>query len=248
MATTADSHKLKGNEFFTQQLYTQAIQEYGIAIVRRPDVPTYYTNRALCHIRLGNSVPAVTDAEKAIELDVKFAHALAVEQKVLSPEEVGKTLVSAKKRKWEILDAKRRNEDSDLHRYLSALVQRDRQRQIGQLDPGNRVDISSTNEQFDDRLSQITGLFTRAEDDQGKRREVPDCYVGKISFDVMTDPVVTPSGITYDRSEILSHLRKIGHFDPLTRLPMSEKDLVPNLALKEAIDEFLSNNGWAVDY
>lgn len=28
-------------------------------------------------------------------------------------------------------------------------------------------------------------------------REVPDYLCGKISFDLMTDPCITPSGITY---------------------------------------------------
>lgn len=55
----------------------------------------------------------------------------------------------------------------------------------------------------------------------------------------MTDPVITPSGITYDRTEIIKHLNTIGKFDPISRAPLTIKDLVPNLAMKEFVEEFL---------
>lgn len=64
----------------------------------------------------------------------------------------------------------------------------------------------------------------------------------------MTDPVITPCGITYDRVEILQHLSRIGKFDPLSRRYLTEDMLIPNLALKECIDAFLLKNGWALDY
>ena len=36
-------------------------------------------------------------------------------------------------------------------------------------------------------------------DERRSRREVPDYLCGKISFELLKDPVITPSGITYDR-------------------------------------------------
>lgn len=38
-------------------------------------------------------------------------------------------------------------------------------------------------------------------------RDVPDYLCGKISFELMRDPVITPSGITYDRKDIVEHLQ-----------------------------------------
>ena len=40
-------------------------------------------------------------------------------------------------------------------------------------------------------------------------REVPDYLCGKISFEIMKDPVITPSGITYDKKDIEEHLQVI---------------------------------------
>jgi hypothetical protein len=52
-------------------------------------------------------------------------------------------------------------------------------------------------------------------------------------------------GITYERHSIETHFEKIGEFDPLTRKPCTKKDLIPNLSLREAIEDFLAENGWA---
>ena len=42
-----------------------------------------------------------------------------------------------------------------------------------------------------------------------QKRDVPDYLCGKISFELMRDPVITPSGITYDRTDIEEHLQVI---------------------------------------
>lgn len=89
----------------------------------------------------------------------------------------------------------------------------------------------------------------------------------------MREPCITPSGITYDRKDIEEHLQvrglglgtrikrilrrlttltlllqRVGHFDPVTRSPLTQEQLIPNLAMKEVIDAFISENGWVEDY
>lgn len=77
---------------------------------------------------------------------------------------------------------------------------------------------------------------------------VPDFFCCKITMEVMLDPVVTPDGITYERSAITEHLNKVGKFDPVTRREgLQPSQLVPNLSLKEAINDFLEKNPWAYE-
>ncbi len=64
-------------------------------------------------------------------------------------------------------------------------------------------------------------------------------------MEIFRDPVITPSGQTYERTAILEHLRKVGRFDPVTRATLSEGSLFPNLALKEAVQMYLEDHGWA---
>ena len=64
----------------------------------------------------------------------------------------------------------------------------------------------------------------------------------------MTDPVISPSGITYDREVLVKHLEKNGEFDPITRKPCTVDSIYPNTALKQIIEEFLGKNPWAYEY
>lgn len=63
----------------------------------------------------------------------------------------------------------------------------------------------------------------------------------------MHDPVMTKNGHSYERSTMIEHLRG-SQTDPLTREYLQVEDLRPNLALRQACEEFLENNGWAVDW
>lgn len=79
------------------------------------------------------------------------------------------------------------------------------------------------------------------------KQVVPDYLIDSITFEIMHDPVITPSGASYERVGLMKHLKSTG-LDPLTREPLSERQLYPNVALRNACSEFLDNNGWAVDY
>lgn len=76
---------------------------------------------------------------------------------------------------------------------------------------------------------------------------MPDYLCGKISFVLLRDPVITPSGITYERKDIEDHLLKLGHFDPVTRVQLTSDQLIPNYSMKEVVSAFLAENEWAQD-
>jgi STIP1 family protein 1 len=58
-----------------------------------------------------------------------------------------------------------------------------------------------------------------------------------ISMEPLVDPVVAPSGYTYERSVILNEISARG-LDPMTQQPLAESDLRPNRALKEMIEAY----------
>lgn len=76
---------------------------------------------------------------------------------------------------------------------------------------------------------------------------VPDYLVDGITFEIMHDPVMTPSGSSFDRLAIVKYVEQAG-VDPITRTGMTVNDLRPNYALKAACEDFLDRNGWAVDW
>lgn len=98
-----------------------------------------------------------------------------------------------------------------------------------------------------DMKLRIQEVFGKAEAERWRKREVPDYMIDGISFNIMWDPVITKNGRSYERSSILDHLKRQST-DPLTREPLTEADLRPNLALRQSIEEFLKDNGWAADW
>ena len=59
-----------------------------------------------------------------------------------------------------------------------------------------------------------------------------------ITLELMTDPVITPAGHTYERAAI-ERVINSGNPCPQTRNPLALTDLVPNRGLKDAIDSYV---------
>ncbi|KAL5206945.1 hypothetical protein ABZP36_031380 [Zizania latifolia] len=69
----ADEEREKGNEFFKEQKYPDAVKHYTEALRRNPKDPRVYSNRAACYTKLAALPEGLKDAEKCIELDPTFS-------------------------------------------------------------------------------------------------------------------------------------------------------------------------------
>lgn len=58
----------KGNDFFKAGNYQSAVNAYSTAIRYSPQLPSLYSNRAACHLKLRNFFKAIEDCSKAIDL------------------------------------------------------------------------------------------------------------------------------------------------------------------------------------
>lgn len=98
----------------------------------------------------------------------------------------------------------------------------------------------------DKKLSELRSIFAVADPSNQAPREVPDYLVDTISFEIMHDPVITKTGHSYERATLLEHLKR-SPYDPLTREPLTIRELRPNVALRQVLDEFWMTAGeWAI--
>ncbi len=85
---------------------------------------------------------------------------------------------------------------------------------------------------------QVNALLDDIFDEQSKPAfEMPKSYLCPITGQAMVDPVTAPSGHTYERFAIISHLRSDSR-DPMTMETLREEQLIPNRALRDAIEDF----------
>lgn len=268
-------YKERGNQYFAERKYDLAISSYTDAITANSQVPTYFVNRALCYLRLSKWTDAIDDCKQAIQLDstsikahffmgqalseignydealvaLHKAFDLAQEQKINFGDDIASVIRQAKQKRWKIKEDERLQQRNEFHEFLLQLLIDHKNRQLSSSDSETQdVDrVKSITQEHEEKVKQLDSLF-EAVDEKRKRREVPDYLCGQISYELMTDPVITPSGITYDRKDIEQHLKRVGHFDPITRQELTEDQLIPNLAMKEVVSAFTAENDWVEDY
>ncbi|KAJ6687110.1 hypothetical protein OIU85_019994 [Salix viminalis] len=267
----AEKSKLEGNECFRKNRFQAAIDAYTEAITLCPKVPIYWTNRALCHRKRNDWTKVEEDSRRAIQLDhdsvkAHYMLGLALLQKQEYSEgvkqlekaldlgrganpnayivdEIWEELAKAKYLEWEEASTQR---SWELQRLKEACE--------GALREKHFLDGSETEGFLDDpivsvvshlkKLDLLGEVFRKAAEDDTPS-EVPDYLCCKITLDIFRDPVITPSGVSYERAVLLNHLEKVGNFDPITREPLYPSQLVPNFAIKEAVHSYLDKHGWA---
>ncbi|OJJ58519.1 hypothetical protein ASPSYDRAFT_150700 [Aspergillus sydowii CBS 593.65] len=172
-------------------------------------------------------------------------------------ENLSKAVLRAKQQIWAAKETSRLREMNQTLATMEELVEADLKRSLdnlqGQLDRGEigetgfGEDQKALREDAHNNIHNVREAFRIASNGEVQERVVPDYLVDGITFEIMHDPVIIPSGTSFDRIGVLKYVEQSG-VDPITRTPMTVHDLRPNYALKAACEDFLAKNGWAVDW
>ncbi|XP_015263583.1 PREDICTED: E3 ubiquitin-protein ligase CHIP [Gekko japonicus] len=241
---SAQEYKEQGNRLFVGRKYPEAAACYGRAINRNPLVAVYYTNRALCYLKMQQHDKALADCKHALELDsqsvkahfflgqcqmemenydeaianLQRAYNLAKEQRLNFGDDIPSALRIAKKKRWNNIEEKRINQEDELHSYLTKLIVAEKERELEECRRAQKEENVDENRS----RAQLGNIETKHEK-----------YLA-------------------DMDELFSQVdekrKRVGHFDPVTRSPLTQDQLIPNLAMKEVIDAFISENGWVEEY
>ncbi|KAK5806219.1 hypothetical protein VI817_000477 [Penicillium citrinum] len=185
------------------------------------------------------------------------AYQLSLGSKNAQTENLSRTVLRAKQQIWAAKETSRLREMNETLKGIETLIEADLDRSITELrkqvDAGELGEIGFGEDQkalrkdSEKKIQDVREAFRIASNGEVKERIVPDYLIDGITFEVMHDPVMTPSGSSFDRIGITKYVEKSG-VDPITRVAMTVNDLRPNYALKAACEDFLDKNGWAVDY
>ncbi|OKL57282.1 hypothetical protein UA08_07560 [Talaromyces atroroseus] len=185
------------------------------------------------------------------------AYRLSLSAMNAQTENLSKIVLRSKQQIWAAKETARLREMDDTLASVEGLIEADLERELGdlkaQLEKGEIGEIGFNEDQkalraeAEKKIRHVREAFKSASDARIEERVVPDYLIDNITFEVMHDPVMTVSGHSFDRIGITKYLEQ-SRVDPVTRAPMTVKDLRPNFALKAACEEFLTKNGWAVDY
>jgi tetratricopeptide (TPR) repeat protein len=94
----AEEEKELGNQKFREGDYAAAVKHYSEAILRNPDDPRYYSNRAACYTKLAAFDLGLKDCEKCVEIDPKFIKGWIRKGKILQGmQQQGKALSAYQK-------------------------------------------------------------------------------------------------------------------------------------------------------
>ncbi|GMH30967.1 hypothetical protein Nepgr_032810 [Nepenthes gracilis] len=263
----AEQLRRDGNTYFQKERFAAAIDAFTEAIVLCPDIPIYWTNRALCHRKRNDWTRVEEDCRRAIELDdnsVKAHYMLGLallrrqefsgikelekaldlgrgaEPECSMVEEIQQELAKAKYSEWEHQSAQHSLELQTLKDACEVALRERLAANVSQIE-GYIDDAIKSHEK---QLLSLDWVFRKAAEEDIPE-EVPDYLCCKITLSIFHDPVITPSGLTYEREVILDHLEKVGNFDPTTREPLDQDQLIPNVAVKEAVQAYLDKHGWA---
>ncbi|EXJ92188.1 hypothetical protein A1O3_00738 [Capronia epimyces CBS 606.96] len=208
------------------------------------------------HYYLAQALLPQRHVREALE-EAKTAYAICIETRDSSAELIGQFILKAKQAQWQAKETARLRDlnetlalvedllNQQLQRDVQSVEERFAKGEIGET--GKREEIEEFEKETESRRSIVRKAFQDPSNPESMERVVPDWLIDPITFEVMHDPVVTPTGVSFERVSLLKHIKQTG-LDPLTRLPIRPDQLIPNVALKNACNEFLEKNGWAVDW
>eukprot|EP01121_Diplochlamys_sp_Union-15-3_P017136 TRINITY_DN5973_c0_g1_i1.p1 TRINITY_DN5973_c0_g1~~TRINITY_DN5973_c0_g1_i1.p1 ORF type:complete len:193 (+),score=29.58 TRINITY_DN5973_c0_g1_i1:84-581(+) len=121
--------------------------------------------------------------------------------------------------------------------------------------PPRKIDNSSSNIKGPEHDGNKSSMSTTIESKQGNdvmmmsekgekqsyvssegKETISEEFKCPLTLEIMKDPVIAADGFSYERMAIEDWLKK-SNTSPMTNLPLENKNLIPNLALRKIIQE-----------
>jgi len=257
--------KNEGNVLFRKGKFIAAAEKYTEAIAMRPRWTVALVNRANCYKKLERWSDVERDCRGAIEVDkqsmkghyflglalearndhasalihLEKSYELARDKEDQIMDEIWKVIARVSYGQWEREARQRSEKDAVLMSRLQSLLHEAHVREMRAAGhPANLAHIHA------EEKASLMDLFKRATAPD-RPIEIPGCLTCVLTMDVFRDPVLSPSGFSYEYADLKRHIDRVGHFDPVTRQPIEKTQLVRNLNLRSVSHLYLKEHPWA---
>jgi len=255
-------HNNFANEYFAKKNYAEALDEYSMAIKYGSNISKYYSNRALCCIMMKKWNEALEDCRKALDLDAQNMKALVtlatclVEMEKIENRSHQNYFIAIKA----LEDAMKTAEkdpignrmiileiETKLHRarklyHLCVTQQEGGKHQRTRSFVEEMIEKQENDVNVKTTMQNMFNEVLTQNENEKPSKDIPDHLACKVSYDIMRNPVISPSGISYEKNIIKEHIERVGYFDPVTRKPIDHTMLAPNNNLRQAINYFYDRN------
>ncbi|CAG9325988.1 unnamed protein product [Blepharisma stoltei] len=241
--------KERGNYYFSQQNYNDAISCYTQAIKLNSNDSIFYSNRARCYLNLFRYENALEDAQASIQLDstnIK-AHIIAVKSQANLAKfsyDMEKIEIALNQCRAAVLVAKIMG-SKDFIKICKELKHKIKALKWC-------VSIEHHNQQVHELLNYY-GRMPALESSLKKyvkyisTPEIPESLNCAITFDLFIDPVTNSTGHSYEREAIQAYMNAGRHYiDPISRQEALWNVLIPNKNMKDAVKYYVKTEfPWA---
>lgn len=239
-----------------------AIEYYTLAIQEDNNQSVLYSNRAICFKDLGRLEKAMEDAQQAIEIDeknIKAQYVMALVQLIRGQNEASIAMAEKGEKRLRHAHGMCRSQKKDefekkiqqniyrARKLLFVLRERERLEKLEEFYRTVEAKIAgdaSLNSEGKRRKRQLLDKYIERD---RYSYEIPEYFVCEMSGRLMLDPMITRYGNTFDAEAILPFVR-VHQKDFKENKPLTLGEVYPNLAMRDAMETFLKENGWAYEF
>ncbi|CAD8074262.1 unnamed protein product [Paramecium primaurelia] len=253
-------YKTQGNLYIQQKQYKKAIESYTQAINLFDRDSIYFSNRSVANKLLNRFQEAKQDAQQALKIDQKNSRAhfiygtiILIEVQMFpdtteslinqaqqgikeleSAQELVKISKKEQKNKLSVLI----NQNLAKGKRMMYLIRQEIDKKNIQTLKQTLLDISHRQQQKLD--------WSAIEQNIQKQRDIqmPEYFVCPILFEMIEEPILLNSGLTYDKSSIQQQFKQNGYIDPITRELIDPLGLIENIQLAIGISQIKREYGW----
>jgi STIP1 homology and U-box containing protein 1 len=237
---------------FIQKKYDKAIYFYKIGNKINPANNLIYSNLGICYYNLKDYSSAVEQCNLALELNPTNIKALVFKSKSLALQsKANKNHLLSQESLSCLILAQSLCRIPEFTSYLQMVLAL--QKKVSLLNAFLEEDYKKNvvirlREYYSKVLNVNVFLLLNDYLVDYIRVEIPLSITCPITLDIFNEPVVTPSGNTYEKRYLLEFCAKIGSKDPVTKENFASFQLIDNLNVKSAAEGFKQAFPWTEHY